>query len=889
MTDRRGPKLDKGASKRFVKAALANNNDKGGQKKDGHKERHNQKQTRTSGTNKNANSEASPKFSRFEEYVSKEQVVDGLKTQIMTKGRIRVNDKNFQQAFIAGGKVSPRDILINGIQDRNRALDGDSVVVQLYPKAEWQILEKDANLLGCRHKHWKLAKFDSHNLDPPANKELTVRAFGFPQDTNKRDVALFVLNNISEEQVFLHDMKGSLKYADIVCNEETQARGVVCQKGAKFKGSIDIHMHRGDGAYLDIDTLDPMLVQPLGKVVQVDVKDPNRIFAGSLRSQSKDKALFVSRDFRVPRMLIESRNCPKGFFQNPNAFAKKIYAVSIEGWPLHSFFPKGKVVRELGIIGDIKSETNAMLLEHNIDTSEFPPEVLSTLPQPNEEGHWDIPQEELQKRRDLRNWQIFSIDPPTARDLDDALSIQSLEDGNFEIGVHIADVSHFMKRNTKLDDIASRRATTTYLVGECFPMLPRVLCENLCSLTENVDRLAFSVVWKMNQKGEILHEWFGRTVIRSCCRLAYGHAKQVLENKDLDWSENSFPVIYGGHTSSSVKEAIEGLNKIALKLREKRYKGGSLRLDQVKVGFDIDPMTGLPRDCYPYKMSDANRLVEEFMLLANMAVATKLYKDLPNLALLRRHPMPAEIQLQQIAVTCKKVGIELDTSSSGSLHRSLQVVANSGNSVALFALQVMLAMPMKNAEYLCSDGIDEFDELRHYALSVPLYTHFTSPIRRMADVVVHRLLAASLEGSAMPYTPEEVELQALECNDRKEAAKKAQERSANIYMCAYIKEKGELVESATVLKVQDRSFDVLVDRLGVNSRILLEKLESIESFSFSPYSGLEIRWNNGGGDESDLAKPQNIKMFSQVKVRIKVAMNSNMRMDIVSELLPNDP
>eukprot|EP00041_Stephanoeca_diplocostata_P030077 m.901067 g.901067 ORF g.901067 m.901067 type:complete len:183 (-) comp23686_c1_seq18:1717-2265(-) len=159
-----------------------------------------------------------------------------------------------------------------------------------------------------------------------------------------------------------------------------------------------------------------------------------------------------------------------------------------------------------------------------------------------------IPEQELASRRDLREEQICSIDPLTARDLDDALHFTALENGDFEIGVHIADVSYFMKPGTKLDEIASRRATSTYLVNRCYPMLPRLLCENLCSLTEGEDRLAFSVIWRFNKDVQIIDEWFGRTVIRSCAKLAYQHAQAIIEDPELDWDKCNFPSIHGHHT-----------------------------------------------------------------------------------------------------------------------------------------------------------------------------------------------------------------------------------------------------------------------------------------------------------------------------------------------------
>lgn len=225
----------------------------------------------------------------------------------------------------------------------------------------------------------------------------------------------------------------------------------------------------------------------------------------------------------------------------------------------------------------IEVETSTILVEGGVDTSDFPPESLESLPTVPDGTAWEIPAEELKKRRDFRSTMIFSIDPPTARDLDDALSWTMLPDGNVEVGVHIADVSYFMQPGTALDAIAARRATTTYLVQRCYPMLPRLLCENLCSLVSNEDRLAFSIVWKMKPCGGIVSTWIGRTVIRSCAKLSYSDAQAIIDDPDVDWEANGHPAISGGHTVAGVKTTVLGLHALATRLRAGRESGGSVR------------------------------------------------------------------------------------------------------------------------------------------------------------------------------------------------------------------------------------------------------------------------------------------------------------------------
>jgi len=488
------------------------------------------------------------------------------------------------------------------------------------------------------------------------------------------------------------------------------------------------------------------------------------------------------------------------------------------------------------------------------------------------------------------------------------LSWRDLGDGTYEVGVHIADVTYFMKPGTLLDDIAARRATTTYLIQRCYPMLPRMLCENLCSLAENEDRLAFSVIWRLDKDNNVLEEWFGRTVIRSCCKMAYGNAQSIINDPELDWVSSEMPAVHGGHSTADVKKTVLGLQGIAARLRKARFSAGALRLDKVKVGFKLDRGTGMPDGVFDYHMQDSNRLVEEFMLMANMAVAKKIHTMYPHHAMLRNHPTPKEVPLEKLCQELAFAGIKIETSSAGSLQKSLEHVGATTNKKTLLALQLMVTMPMQNANYICADDCESEDAYRHYALNVPFYTHFTSPIRRMADVVVHRLLASGLEGKKEPpCDSREVSMQAAICNERKKAAKDAQEASDMLFKCVYILEKGPFDEDGIVYKVQDRSFEVMVLRLGVEVRVLLDKLQDIDSYDFDKSNqSLKLRWRpsalkqahsdtfkamaaggGGGGDEPaaapagaaggaapppysvvDASGLQPVKLFDTVRVRL---------------------
>ncbi|POI36072.1 hypothetical protein CIB84_000175 [Bambusicola thoracicus] len=517
-----------------------------------------------------------------------------------------------------------------------------------------------------------------------------------------------------------------------------------------------------------------------------------------------------------------------------------------------------QLAKSLGQAGEIEPETEGILTEYGVDFSDFSPEALECLPQ---SLPWVISPGEMAKRRDLRKECIFTIDPSTAKDLDDALSCKQLPDGNFEVGVHIADVSYFVLEETALDRVASERATSVYLVQKVIPMLPKLLCEELCSLNPMRDRLTFSVMWKVTPEGKILDEWFGRTVICSCAKLSYDHAQSMIENPGKVFSLEELPPVSPQHSVAEIQQAVLNLHRIAQHLRKQRFIDGALRLDQVfsfaserekkregkdgkdetvmqmpktcfgctkaqaslevhssipqeggtaftssfyhalsngakgqpctlKLSFTLDQESGMPQGCYIYQYRDSNKLVEEFMLLANMAVAHQIYRSFPEQALLRRHPPPQSKLLNDLMEFCHQVGLEIDFSSAGSLHKSLIETfgADKYSEARKEVLTNMFSRPMQMALYFCTGVLEDETLFRHYALNVPFYTHFTSPIRRYADVVVHRLLSASLGiSSPIKMEKEAIQRQAEHCNDRKMASKRVQELSTDLFFAVFVR------------------------------------------------------------------------------------------------------
>ncbi|XP_076061919.1 uncharacterized protein LOC143037493 isoform X9 [Oratosquilla oratoria] len=615
-------------------------------------------------------------------------------------------------------------------------------------------------------------------------------------------------------------------------------------------------------------------IQRTGNVVYILERKHTRLGAGQLKlfaDKNPNFALFSPTDYRLPRMKIPMIQCPKELMLRPDELKNRIFMARIVQWR-EPKFAMGELVRDVGAVGDIEAETEAMLLEHGIDYGEFPPSISDGLPT---QLPWTIPDQEIKQRADFRNECIFSIDPATARDLDDAVSCTPLPNGNFRVGVHIADVSFFVRECTPLDRIAADRATSVYLTQKVIPMLPRVLCEELCSLNPGEDRLAFSVAWELSPKGKVLSEWFGRSVIRSCVKLAYEHAQVMIDEPEKCWSLEELPQLTGGYTPRQISKIVNDLNGIAKNLRQKRFRDGALRLDQVKLCFSLDGETKMPNGFYVYEQRDSNRLIEEFMLLANMAVAHKIYSTFPEITLLRRHPPPLPGPMDSVVNLLASFGVKLDASTSGHLHASIQQYVGQ-DKFSMFRMLIIVNMcsrPMQFARYFCTGVLKDERQFAHYALNVPLYTHFTSPIRRYADVIVHRLLAAAVDTSHSPVpqaSQHKVQQFAEHCNDKKQTSKTVQELSSELYLAQFIRQVGEMCEEAMVMGVLDRSFDVLVLRLGVVKRVYTDKIGPNATINAGNIKGgantIMINWKP---DEQYPAVIQKISIFSVVKVSLK--------------------
>lgn len=434
--------------------------------------------------------------------------------------------------------------------------------------------------------------------------------------------------------------------------------------------------------------------------------------------------------------------------------------VKIVSWPANVKNPIGEIIEVLGDAGSNDTEMHAILMEYGLPFS-YPEDIAAYA----DTIDVSISKEEIASRRDCRDIPTFTIDPKDAKDFDDAVSCRRLENGNFEVGVHIADVSYYVKPGDPIDKEAYDRATSVYLVDRTVPMLPEKLCNMVCSLRPDEEKLCYSVLFEMNEEAQVLKSAILRTVIKSDRRFTYDEAQEVIETGEGD-----------------MKEEILILDKLAKKLRKDRFKNGAIAFERSEVKFELDS-NGKPVDVYFKESKDANKLIEEFMLLANRTVAEHIGKLHDKTFVYRVHDEPDQTKLANLAQFIKQFGYKLKASGkrrevSSSINRLLDSVdgKREQNLIETVAIRSM------------AKAIYSTDNIGHYGLSFDYYTHFTSPIRRYPDMMVHRLLALYDQGGKS-VSKAEYEEYCKHCSAQEQLAASAERASVKYKQVEYMGDK----------------------------------------------------------------------------------------------------
>ena len=563
-------------------------------------------------------------------------------------------------------------------------------------------------------------------------------------------------------------------------DEVTRGKYVLVKQTHYHEGIVDI-TSRGN-AYVVCDDLEHDVYVPSRNLNHALNKDLVRVYVYKRRKNSKlegDIVAILERT-KYEYVGVLQKNNDYGFvvpddpkmysdiFIGPEPLLEakdgdKVLA-KITDWPQKSKNPFGEVLKVLGKPGDHDTEIHSILVEYGLPYT-FPDHVeefASNLP-------IEISDNEIRKRRDMRKDLTFTIDPSDAKDFDDAISFKVLKNENYEIGVHIADVSHYVEENTVLEEEAYQRATSVYLVDRVVPMLPEILSNNVCSLRPNEEKLTFSAVFEMNQKGDVINAWYGRTVIYSDQRFTYDQAQQIITGDSL-------------HENDKLNLAIKTLDSLAKKMRQRRMSHGAISFDKTEVKFKLDEEAN-PIGVFVKESKDANKLIEEFMLLANRKVAEFIGKKKKTFVY-RVHDEPDIDKLEALQGVITKFGYRIDTRSRDTTSQSLNKLLSEvhgkpeSNMIETLAIRSM------------SKAVYTTENIGHYGLAFDYYTHFTSPIRRYPDVMVHRLLQHYLDGGKSAKA-DKYEEKCDHSSEREMMASKAERNSIKYMQVKYMQDHPE--------------------------------------------------------------------------------------------------
>ena len=775
-------------------------------------------------------------------------------------------------AFVSCDRGSyGKDVLIDGELGRNRAIDGDLVFIEIIgPVSErGKAVQNDGNENAKKEQTQKISVKDFMKKmtlmdDDVADASRKENAQKDQTSTieNEADGMQYEDYDVDEESVSSQRDEGQTWQDDeIQCNlwnpvvsirkrkNNGQDSTSSAEDDEQFYGRV-IHVvppkasSGKQGSELNPSDESFLVLKSRRTIVGTIAKAPGH---------NSNHYLFVPNSRCLPRFMVPPGSRPQNG-QNEGQLYKADYVYG--SWSTSDKWPPCSNVKAMGQSANVEDETQALLIEFGVDHGDFSPEVLKEVEKSVKSGRFEVegssdlgwkPTPEMYiGRKDYRKERIFTIDPTTAKDLDDALHIKQLPDGRVEIGVHIADVSHFIPYGSYVDEEAARRTTTVYLVDRVIPMLPRPLCEIACSLNENVERLAFSCVWTMNMDGTMAKKlskgkaskeddvWYGRTVIKSCSRLDYSTAQNIIDRKVAKGEKEADPTYWpksrqptGGHTIDEVAADVRLMHKVAMARRALRFQNGALGLNGIKLSFQMDDDGKTPSLCEPYPIRDSNRLIEEYMLMANFLVAQRLITHAGGLSVLRQHKPPTKVGLQSVIDIAAESGFEIDGTTSQSLQESLNRMGRECNDELTMQCTTELIMtPMRPAEYFAAGQFEAID-WAHFALNIPYYTHFTSPIRRYPDVLVHRLLQATLDGpkAVAEYNQSEVEIQTIctHCNEKRTASREAQQRSDRVFLSIFLKFNPILSTLGVVLSVGDKAFTVFVPAIGVSGKVLLDE------------------------------------------------------------------
>ncbi|CAC9501759.1 putative ribonuclease II-like protein [Leishmania infantum JPCM5] len=640
-------------------------------------------------------------------------------------GRVNVfRNYNTNLSFVRSSRL-PCDVVLNSAELRGPALHSDVVAVALLPLAQWQPAPNAASAVP--------ASSDSNTDDEETENGPRVMPSTLPDG---RHIAQLIAPETTEE---------------LIQNASAEV-SLAAQMGAPFSYEW------------------PPEKRPLGRVIRILKRCLPRLHVARIADNQvhpgeglQEKYYYRFRPFNqlYPQLTVQGCDIMAAYHAN---ISTSLFSLALEHGENGEILTTPRVPNALlckvhSFLGDASTmavASHAICTSCNVSNEPFSEEAEAcvlkdfTIPSPAELADMG--------RRDLRDSEfVLTIDPATARDLDDALSIKPRKDGGYHVGVHIADVSHFVLPRTALDEEAQRRSNSTYLVDRVIPMLPSRLSEEYCSLNPGEDKFAFSGLFEFDRDGHLISEaatgekceWFGQSVIRSRCRLAYEQAQQILDGDDtvvLDVAQAASDLGIGEEAArKKVKQSVTNLFALASKLRQQSLRDGRVVIGNTRLAFRFDrnEVNSPPTSFFVQEQIQANWLVEEFMLLANQRVAQKIVQYIPYGALLRRHKPPQPQKMRRLRTALSHRGLPTGGSSGQELQRMIDTIKKDHRG-DFHTVCELLKYSLMAAEYIANDPTEK-DIRSHFAVAAPWYTHFTSPIRRYCDLMVHRQLRVALE------------------------------------------------------------------------------------------------------------------------------------------------
>lgn len=641
---------------------------------------------------------------------------------------------------------------------------------------------------------------------------------------------------------------------------------------------------------LDEVALDAEVVEELSKcsatgfVVRVLKEVHPRTCVGQFSVQATHKSknlVFFPHERGVPPVNVAARHLdafipkdtqPEDYFKE---LSQRLFEVELTS--CNSFYAifNGRPVTDVGMKGNIMDENTCILLRHG-----FKKHCMDRLERLGEsyvaKAVLGEDADEAAKRRDLTSMCIFTIDPATAKDLDDAVSCRQLENGNVEVGIHISDVTSYVHEGSDLDQLVQQAKTTSvYMVDAVYHMLPSTIC-NICSLLPGERKRAVSVFVEMTPRAEVVSTSFTRSLINSCAQLSYEQAQKIIDDED---PLSVAPLtIYNQFTAADLRGTIKTLHKLSRFMRDRRMANGALKFDKPKYYFRLDA-DKQPLELLSEMSKPANHLIEEFMILANQVVGKFIFEKYPRWAILRQHSPPKLDQMAKVRSFFRDLEFpELQYGTAKQINASMAAILAECDRRQLdregfeLVLNGLLAKPMNRAQYFCTGDERYADKFDHFALSIPFYTHFTSPIRRYPDILVHRLLLRALSNLPAPKTWHLADVNSLmgDCNRQKMMSRYASEDSSRLFLAHYLSKKfpeGKEMK-ATVCNVLQHSIEVKLWQTGDELNVSHADLEADGRMSVKKLEdGIVVKAKEGG---AAAAAEVTLKVFSTCLVRVTV-------------------